>query len=93
TRIGLIPENEHPSVLHDKQYPLSINFRVLRILGAEYTNIGKVSILAMQVAVICPSFARVDIPSGERNEFRGKVAWLSRNGIFKPYGAALRRLI
>ncbi|KAJ2073261.1 hypothetical protein GGH13_002122 [Coemansia sp. S155-1] len=93
TRIGLIPENEHPSVLHEKYYPLSIKFRVLRILGAEYTNIGKVSILAMQIAVICPTFAYVDIPPEERREFRGKVAWSSKNGPFKPYGAALRRLI
>ncbi|KAJ2112172.1 hypothetical protein IW146_004809 [Coemansia sp. RSA 922] len=93
TRIGLIPENESPSILHGKHYPLSRNFRVLRVSSVADADIGKVSIVAMQIAVVCPSFAYMDIPLEPRKGFRGKATWSSRNGPFKPYGDALRRLI
>ncbi|KAJ2071015.1 hypothetical protein GGH13_003635 [Coemansia sp. S155-1] len=93
TRIGLIPENESPGILHGKHYPLSRNFRVLHVPSVKNADIGKVSIVAMQIAVVCPSFAYMYLPLELRKGFRGKVNWSSRNGPFKLYGDALRRLI
>ncbi|KAJ2056772.1 hypothetical protein GGI17_006020 [Coemansia sp. S146] len=92
-RIGLIPENEHPSALHERYFPLSNNFRVLRVSSVVNIDIGIVSIVAMQIAVICPNFAYVDLPLEVRKAFRGKATWSSKNGPFKTYGDALRRLI
>ncbi|KAJ2810930.1 hypothetical protein FBU31_007879, partial [Coemansia sp. 'formosensis'] len=82
--------NEHPSTLHEKYFPLSSSFRTLRISVVDYTDLGKVSIVAMQMAVMCPSLAQVYLPLELRKGFRGKVTWSSRNGPFKPYGDALR---
>ncbi|KAJ2873295.1 hypothetical protein GGH93_003322 [Coemansia aciculifera] len=93
TRIGLIPENEHPSTLYEKYYPLSKNFRVLHVPSVANADIGRVSIVAMQLSVVCPNFAYVDLPLELRKGFKGKATWSSRNGPFKPYGDALRRLI
>ncbi|KAJ2063626.1 hypothetical protein GGI17_001562 [Coemansia sp. S146] len=93
TRIGLIPENEHPSTLHERYYPLSNSFRVLHVPSVANADIGRVSIVAMQLSVVCPNFAYVDLPLELRKGFRGKATWSSRNGPFKPYGDALRRLI
>ncbi|KAJ2880499.1 hypothetical protein H4R27_004686 [Coemansia aciculifera] len=92
-RNGLIPENKHPGILHEKYYPLSSNFRVLHVPSMANTDIGRLSIVAMQIAVICPSFAYVDLPLGSGKEFRDKVTWSLENDLFKPYGDALRRLI
>ncbi|KAJ2750497.1 hypothetical protein GGI19_005075 [Coemansia pectinata] len=49
--------------------------------------------LGIQIAVVCPNLAHVDIPLELHKGFRGKVTWSSKNGPFKPYGNALRRLI
>ncbi|KAJ2058268.1 hypothetical protein GGI17_005136 [Coemansia sp. S146] len=92
-RTELISESEHPSTLHTMYYPASSNFRMLRVPSVETTEVDMVSIIAMQVAVVCPSLAHVDLPLEVHKEFRDKVTWSSENGIFKPYGDALRRLI
>ncbi|KAJ2755973.1 hypothetical protein GGI19_001213 [Coemansia pectinata] len=93
TRIGLIPENEYPGILYEKYYPLSNNFRVVRVLRAEYSDLGDLSTVAMQIAVVCPKFMYVDLPLELREEFGDKATWSSSNDPFKPYGDALRRLI
>ncbi|KAJ2883487.1 hypothetical protein H4R27_002730 [Coemansia aciculifera] len=93
TEIGLIPENEHPSTLYETYYPLSSNFRKLRVPSVANADIGRVSIVAMQVAIVCPSFAYVDLPYELCEEFRGSVTWSTNNDLFKSYGDALRRLM
>ncbi|KAJ2871748.1 hypothetical protein H4R27_006713, partial [Coemansia aciculifera] len=77
--IGLIPENKHPSTLHETHYPLSSNFWVLRVPSVANVDIDRVSIVAMQIAVVCPNFAYVDLPLGLREEFKGSVTWSSNN--------------
>ncbi|KAJ2866335.1 hypothetical protein GGH94_001612 [Coemansia aciculifera] len=78
TRIGLIPENEHPSTLYEKYYPLSNNFRVLHVPSVANADIGRVSIVAMQIAVVCPNFAYVDLYLELRKGFKGKVTVLEK---------------
>ncbi|KAJ2875942.1 hypothetical protein GGH93_001147 [Coemansia aciculifera] len=91
--IGLIPENEHPSTLYETYYPLSSSFRKLRVPSVANADIGRVSIVAMQIAIVCPSFAYVDLPYELCEEFRDSVTWSTNNDLFKSYGDALRRLM
>ncbi|KAJ2044972.1 hypothetical protein GGI08_006948 [Coemansia sp. S2] len=86
-------ESKYPSSLRSKNYPLSKNFRVLRVhhtTGASASTIAKISML---VAIACPNFSHVDMPSELRNPFSREIAWATCNRPFEPYADSIRRLI
>ncbi|KAJ2017804.1 hypothetical protein GGI14_002738 [Coemansia sp. S680] len=93
TQAELNPESEHPRILRKRDYPLSSNFRALYVYSVINTEVSNVFIIAMQLAVICPCFACVDLPSGLRKELRDNFIWSLENGPFSPYGDDLCRLI
>ncbi|KAJ2038825.1 hypothetical protein H4S03_002084 [Coemansia sp. S3946] len=87
------PESKYPSSLRSKNYPLSKNFRVLRVhhtTGASASTIAKISML---VAIACPNFSYVDMPSELRNPFSREIAWATSNRPFEPYADSIHRLI
>ncbi|KAJ2637346.1 hypothetical protein GGF44_002966 [Coemansia sp. RSA 1694] len=79
-RIGLIPKSERPSALRTKYHPLSGSFRKLQVTNATKDLIAMVAIIAMQLAVVCPSFAHTYIKPELRKAFNGllRMAHLSR---------------
>ncbi|KAJ2840847.1 hypothetical protein FBU31_000074 [Coemansia sp. 'formosensis'] len=93
TEVEDIPVSEHPSHLHTKYYPLSKNFRMLRVPRSYNTSIEAVAYTAMLIAVLCPNFVQVDLPSEQRRDFGREIAWASVNDTFEPYADAIRRLI
>ncbi|KAJ2831536.1 hypothetical protein FBU31_002253 [Coemansia sp. 'formosensis'] len=88
-----LPLNKQPNILHGRYYPLSSNFKRLDIVDDENISAKKAAAVAMQLAVICPSFAFVDVPRDIRKVIRREIAWAMVNQPFKPYADALRRLI
>ncbi|KAJ2747605.1 hypothetical protein GGI19_006333, partial [Coemansia pectinata] len=90
---GTIPASERPSNLDSKYYPLSRNFRVLRVPYSAQSSAKKIAIVAMQIAILCPNFLYVDIAPELRNVFSHEVAWAGFNRTFEPYTKALQSLI
>ncbi|KAJ2813492.1 hypothetical protein H4S07_000644 [Coemansia furcata] len=87
------PESTYPSGLRSTQYPLSSNFRVLRVYGKSNTSAVTVAKIAMLVAVACPNFTHVDIDPELRNMFSREIAWGMCSRPFEPYADSIRRLI
>ncbi|KAJ2351788.1 hypothetical protein GGH92_001634 [Coemansia sp. RSA 2673] len=47
----------------------------------------------MFLAILCPSFALLDISPKLRNPFSREIAWAAFNHPFEAYADSLRRLI
>ncbi|KAJ2743376.1 hypothetical protein GGI20_003785 [Coemansia sp. BCRC 34301] len=92
SNIGSISENERPSGLRAAHYPLSQNFRVLRMTYMA-ESATKVAIVAIKVAAMCPNLVRVDMPPKLRPEFSREIAWATYNDSFEPYTDSLRHLV
>ncbi|KAJ2872173.1 hypothetical protein GGH93_004249 [Coemansia aciculifera] len=97
SNIGEIPTDERPKSLRSAHYPLSENFRELRV---PYTagptadkTADKTAIVAMQLAVLCPNFLYVDLSPKLRNAFSREIAWATCNYSFEPYADSIHRLI
>ncbi|KAJ2050248.1 hypothetical protein GGI08_005540 [Coemansia sp. S2] len=88
-----IPANDRPSILRAKYYPLSSNFRVLRVPNIADHSVSMVADAAKIIAILCPNFAQVDLPLKLRNEFSREVAWAMVSDPFEPYANSLRRLV
>ncbi|KAJ2449410.1 hypothetical protein GGF42_004780 [Coemansia sp. RSA 2424] len=88
-----IPAIDRPSKLRAEHYPLSSNFKRLRITyEADYLAEYAAS-AAMYLAILCPNFAHVDLPFNKRRAFSREIAWASCNPPFDAYADTLRRLI
>ncbi|KAJ2097340.1 hypothetical protein GGI09_003886 [Coemansia sp. S100] len=88
-----IPANDRPSILRAKYYPLSSNFRVLRVPDIADGLVSMVADAAKIIAILCPNFAQVDLSLKLRNKFSREVAWAMVSDPFEPYANSLRRLV
>ncbi|KAJ2693793.1 hypothetical protein H4218_005887 [Coemansia sp. IMI 209128] len=94
TNAKALPVNKQPSVLHEKHYPLSSNFRELVIITDEDdASTKQIAVVAMQLAVLCPKFTFVDMSPDMRKVFRREIAWAMVKQPFKPYADSLRCLV
>ncbi|KAJ2767221.1 hypothetical protein GGI18_005840, partial [Coemansia linderi] len=60
--VKALPANKQPSVLHERHYPLSSNFRELATITDEGdASTKQIAVVAMQLAVLCPKFTFVDM--------------------------------
>ncbi|KAJ2813539.1 hypothetical protein H4S07_000611 [Coemansia furcata] len=92
--IKAIPTGERPNRLYAKYYPLSKNFRTLRVACPNHSvTTEEVAYAAMLIAVVCPNFGQVDLPSEKRRDFGREIAWAMVNSTFKPYADSIGRLI
>ncbi|KAJ2681374.1 hypothetical protein IWW39_006355, partial [Coemansia spiralis] len=92
--VKALPANRQPSVLHERHYPLSSNFRELATITDEGdASTKQIAVVAMQLAVLCPKFTFVDMSPGVRKVFRREIAWAMVKQPFKPYADSLRRLV
>ncbi|KAJ2840442.1 hypothetical protein FBU31_000412 [Coemansia sp. 'formosensis'] len=92
-RVDEIPESQQPSALHAKHYPLSRNFRTLRALDTTDMITDQLSIIAMQIAIVCPRFTFMDVCICIRSNFVQNVSLAMVDGPFQPYADSIRRLI
>ncbi|KAJ2025958.1 hypothetical protein IWW57_003195, partial [Coemansia sp. S610] len=89
-----IPVSERPSGLRQKYYPLSKNFRTLSVAYPKDGVLTEdVAYAAMLIAVLCPNFAQVNLPTEQRRNFGCEIAKIYVDCAFKPYADAVRRLI
>ncbi|KAJ2755158.1 hypothetical protein GGI19_001868 [Coemansia pectinata] len=91
--IEAISEDKRPSSLRTKHYPLSNNFRKLRILTSSNTPTQDIAYIGMLLAVLCPKFGHVDLSSELRYMFNREIAWAMINDPFRPYSSCLERLV
>ncbi|KAJ2823622.1 hypothetical protein GGI24_003638, partial [Coemansia furcata] len=91
--IEVIPANDRPSILRTRYYPLSGNFKMLRVLNVTDDSVSMVANVAKIISILCPSFAQVDLPLKLRNEFSREIAWAMVSDPFEPYANSLRRLV
>ncbi|KAJ1910672.1 hypothetical protein LPJ71_003129 [Coemansia sp. S17] len=91
--VAQIPTNERPKSLRAQHYPLSANFRVLRVPKAANSKVQNIAYTAMLLAVLCPNFIHADIPSSLRNNFGREIIWAAFSDPFEPYSDSLRRLV
>ncbi|KAJ2011749.1 hypothetical protein GGI14_006056 [Coemansia sp. S680] len=87
------PESTYPSSLRSMNYPLSKNFRLLRVPHASTASACTIAKISMLVAIVCPNFAHVDMAPELRNAFSREIAWGTCNRPFEPYADSIRRLI
>ncbi|KAJ1900346.1 hypothetical protein LPJ71_005824 [Coemansia sp. S17] len=87
------PESTYPSSLRSTNYPLSKNFRLLRVPHASTASACTIAKISMLVAIVCPNFAHVDMAPELRNAFSREIAWGTCNRPFEPYADSIRRLI
>ncbi|KAJ2884087.1 hypothetical protein H4R27_002348 [Coemansia aciculifera] len=90
---ALISANERPNTLHAKHYPLSTNFRMLRVPKTANSKAKDIAYAAMPLAVLCPNFTHVDISPNLRNDFGREIIWAAFSDPFEPYSDSLRRLV
>ncbi|KAJ2243855.1 hypothetical protein GGI13_006447 [Coemansia sp. RSA 455] len=89
-----IPSKERPSRLCAQYYPLSTNFRMLRVAHLSDTiTTEDIAYAAMLIAILCPNFVQVDLPLKQRRDFGREIAWAMVNSTFKPYADSISRLI
>ncbi|KAJ2382964.1 hypothetical protein H4S02_005510 [Coemansia sp. RSA 2611] len=89
-----IPVSERPSGLRQKYYLLSKNFRTLSVAYPKDGVLTEdVAYAAMLIAVLCPNFAQVNLPTEQRRNFGCEIAKIYVDCAFKPYADAVRRLI
>ncbi|KAJ2004124.1 hypothetical protein GGI06_005575 [Coemansia sp. S85] len=94
TEILAIPVSERPSGLRQKYYPLSKNFRTLSVAyPKDGVSTEDVAYAAILIAVLCPNFVKVDLPTEQRRNFGCEIERVSVDSAFKPYADAVRRLI
>ncbi|KAJ2346043.1 hypothetical protein GGH92_003778 [Coemansia sp. RSA 2673] len=93
SNIREIPASERPNSLRSAHYPLSENFRELRVPYTAASSADKTAIVVMQLAVLCPNFLYVDLPPKLRDAFSREIAWAMCNYSFEPYADSIRRLI
>ncbi|KAJ1813599.1 hypothetical protein LPJ60_006285, partial [Coemansia sp. RSA 2675] len=80
-----IPVSERPSGLRQKYYPLSKNFRTLSVAYPKDGVLTEdVAYAAMPIAVLCPNFAQVDLPTEQRRNFGCEIAKIYVDSAFKP---------
>ncbi|KAJ2860600.1 hypothetical protein GGH94_005406 [Coemansia aciculifera] len=91
--IEAISEDKRPSSLRTKHYPLSNNFRKLRILNSSNIPTQDIAYIGMLLAVLCPKFGHVDLSSELRYMFNREIAWAMINDPFRPYSSCLERLV
>ncbi|KAJ1905835.1 hypothetical protein GGI09_003003 [Coemansia sp. S100] len=89
-----IPSKERPSRLCAQYYPLSTNFRMLRVAYLSDTiTTEAIAYAAMLIAILCPNFVQVNLPLKQRRDFGREIAWAMVNSTFKPYADSISRLI
>ncbi|KAJ2257873.1 hypothetical protein GGI13_000778 [Coemansia sp. RSA 455] len=91
--IEAIPDDKRPSSLRTKHYPLSNNFRKLRVLDSSAIPAQDIAYVSMLLAVMCPKFGHVDLSSKLRYTFNREIAWAMINDPFRPYSSCLERLV
>ncbi|KAJ2629658.1 hypothetical protein GGF44_004225, partial [Coemansia sp. RSA 1694] len=91
--VDSIPASEHPSILYAKHYPLSSKFKRLSVPWDVDTSGEETAVVAVQLAVICPSFSYVDLSPKLRNAFNREVGWAALNEPFGAYADSLIRLV
>ncbi|KAJ2067927.1 hypothetical protein GGH13_005113 [Coemansia sp. S155-1] len=91
--IEVIPDNKRPSSLRTRHYPLSNNFRKLRVFDSSAIPAQDIAYVSMLLAVMCPKFGHVDLSSKLRYTFNRKIAWAIINDPFRPYSSSLERLV
>ncbi|KAJ1919516.1 hypothetical protein LPJ71_001527, partial [Coemansia sp. S17] len=91
--IEAIPENERPSSLRSRYYPLNINFRKLHVLNMGNHSAKEIAYAAMLIAVLCPRFVHVDLPTELRKDFGREIVWAAFHGPFKPFADDVSRLV
>ncbi|KAJ2033030.1 hypothetical protein H4S03_005924, partial [Coemansia sp. S3946] len=87
--IEVIPDNKRPSSLRTRHYPLSNNFRKLRVFDSSAIPAQDIAYVSMLLAVMCPKFGHVDLSSKLRYTFNRKIAWAIINDPFRPYSSSL----
>ncbi|KAJ2019271.1 Spliceosome-associated protein 49 [Coemansia sp. S680] len=71
-----IPSKERPSRLCAQYYPLSTNFRMLRVAYLSDTiTTEAIAYAAMLIAILCPNFVQVNLPLKQRRDFGREIAW------------------
>ncbi|KAJ1916843.1 hypothetical protein LPJ71_001897 [Coemansia sp. S17] len=93
SEIEAIPDDKRPSSLRTKHYPLSNNFRKLRVLDSSDIPAQDIAYVGMLLAVMCPKFGHVDLSSKLRYTFNREIAWAMINDPFRPYSSCLERLV
>ncbi|KAJ2432069.1 hypothetical protein GGF41_000220, partial [Coemansia sp. RSA 2531] len=73
--IESIPVRDRPSILCAMHYPLSVNFRKLRVPYTANALADVIARVAMLIAVLCPSLTYVDISPELRKDFSREIAW------------------
>ncbi|KAJ2750770.1 hypothetical protein GGI19_004910 [Coemansia pectinata] len=88
-------ENAMNSLLSSprKHFPLSKNFRVLRVPFTANFSAEHVARVAVHIAVLCPRFAFVDILPEHRKAFGREIAWAMVNKPFKPFANYISHLM
>ncbi|KAJ2883629.1 hypothetical protein H4R27_002634 [Coemansia aciculifera] len=76
-----------------RYYPLSKRFKVLRVRHTDESSVEEIAYVAMHIAVVCPSFAFVDLPLEHRKEFSQEIARAMANRPFRPFADSIRHLM
>lgn len=71
---GVNPASLHLRYFRTKYYPLSKNFRVLRVPHSDGFSVDEITRVTMHIAVVCPSFAFVDTLAEYRREFSEEIS-------------------
>ncbi|KAJ2351278.1 hypothetical protein GGH92_001920, partial [Coemansia sp. RSA 2673] len=90
---GVKPTGVYLESLREKHYPLSKCFRVLRLSPRCSIRFEKLASVAVHIAILCPSFAFVDMPSNYRKAFSREIAWNMVNKPFDSYASSFRHLM
>ncbi|KAJ1916705.1 hypothetical protein LPJ71_001916 [Coemansia sp. S17] len=90
---GVKPTGVYLESLREKHYPLSKCFRVLRLSPRCSIRFEKLASVAVHIAILCPSFAFVDMPPHYRKAFSREIAWNMVNKPFDSYASSFRHLM
>ncbi|KAJ2466672.1 hypothetical protein GGI03_001974 [Coemansia sp. RSA 2337] len=91
--IESIPVRNRPSILCAMYYPLSVNFRKLRVPYAANASADVIARVAMLIAVLCPNLMYVDISPELRKDFSREISWGQCRRSLKPFAASIGRLM
>ncbi|KAJ2254136.1 hypothetical protein GGI13_002324 [Coemansia sp. RSA 455] len=90
---GVKPTGVYLQGLCEKHYPLSKFFKVLRLSPRCSIRFEKLASVAVHIAILCPSFAFVDMPPNYRKSFSREIAWNMVNKPFDSYASSFRHLM
>ncbi|KAJ2041704.1 hypothetical protein H4S03_000190 [Coemansia sp. S3946] len=91
SQLESIPQDELPSTLHARHYPLSSSLKLLRLSKAEQTSADLIGLVTILMAIMCPSLSHV-VPLYPFD--CGKVITSAMaKPSYQPYIESLRRLI